>query len=138
MANTKKAGCLSNLNASTISREPISNGLPLAGGGVLGRVKLYNPKMILEIAPNQKMFNESDQPTAPSPNPATIHPIVPHTRAFGNCSCGKCVKVIVFPNAYPKVTNHEPQVKNWRNIMRERRRQVLEACGAKVAELIEW
>ena len=97
MANTRNDGFFSSLSASNMNSEPISMGLPLAGGGVWGSVKLYTPSAMLEAAAIQKMFNDADHPAMPSARPATIQPIVPQTRAFGNNSCGRCVKVIVLP-----------------------------------------
>ena len=83
-AKTRKGGFFRSLIASTIRMDPISSGLSFAGGGVCGRVKLNKPNARLEIAPNQKMFKEADHPTKPNASPATIHPIVPQTRTFGN------------------------------------------------------
>ena len=81
---TRNGTFASILKASTMSSALRLTGLPAAGGGVAGWKKHTTPSTSEEIAASVKMCVLLDQPRPPTMRPATIQPMVPHTRRAGN------------------------------------------------------
>src|SRR6056297_2376806 len=92
MKNTKKLRSLSSPSASSPSISERLTFSSFAEGGVFGKVKLKTPKTTEAIAVIKKVWDRApeamlameSQPKAKlMSRPATIQPIVPHTRING-------------------------------------------------------
>jgi hypothetical protein len=107
MEQIKKMRKFLSFNNPNASRPMISEKfalVPALGGGVCGKVKLNNPNAAETIAVRRNVLTSApsfSQASHPMINPATIHPIVPHTLISENCFSGLaiCLNETEFTNA---------------------------------------